>query len=416
MKKIGFLILAALLLFVGCARSGGAAPTSLTKNLSLSEKGKAPVASCSNFGPAAEFAGAFFSRATEEENPVISPASAYLCLAMVMNGADKDTLREFESVMGGGMEQTNLLSRTLIRELTETSGSTVLNIANSAWVDDDHAKLKESYLQAIVDYFGADVFTADMPSDEALKAVNSWVNEKTNGLIPTLHDENYPESTILVLLNTLYLKAKWQDEFLGYQTSDATFTKSDGTALTVPFMHALESHRSYIRTDDAEGVLLPYDDGKTAFVALRPTDGSTPREFAATLTADKLTSCIGSATDTLVNLSMPKFTIEYKLYLNDILIDMGLTQVFDTSLADLSKMGEGVNGPLYLSWVFQKVKIEVNEEGTEAAAVTEAAMLESAFLPEKPPVELNLDSPFVYAVVDLATGLPMFMGILDDPS
>lgn len=112
---------------------------------------------------------------------------------------------------------------------------------------------------------------------------------------------------------------------------------------------------------------------------------------------------------------MPKFNLAYELYLTDALIEMGLKRAFDAD-ADFIPMGSSANGPLYLSWVFQKVKIEVNEEGTEAAAVTEVAATEGAMMPVEEPVNLHLDSPFVYAVVDFETGVPLFIGLLEDPT
>ncbi len=416
MKKIIALALAALLLTAGCTPGGKV--TSLTEDVEPSSEEATAAEPCSDYDPAVTFGLSLFSKAAEngDENPVLSPLSAYLCLAMVQNGAGSDTLKEFEQVLGADTDGVNSISRALIQSLTSTEGDTKLSIADSAWADDDHAQIREDYLQTITDNFGADVFTADLPSDAALQAINAWVNEKTNGLIPTLHEQNYPDSTVLVLLSTIYLKAKWQNEFLGSDTYDGDFTPAGGAAVSVPFLHAQESRRDYINADGAEGILLPYNDGKTAFIALRPTDGSDIRAFISSLTAERLAAYIGSASETLVNFSMPKYTIEYSLYLNDILKEMGLNLVFDSGSADLSGMGTGVNGPLYLSWVFQKVKIEVNEEGTEAAAVTEAAMTESAMMPTEPPAELHLDSPFFYAVVDLSSGVPLFMGVLDDPS
>lgn len=414
MRKFLVLFLAAALLLTGCAR-GAAKPVLLTKDVPQSEAGKAPVAAVTDYSPATAFALRLFAQSVKsaKENPVLSPASAYLCLAMVQNGADTQTLAEFAEALGADTDELNALCRALIAGLTKTAGSTKLSIANSAWADDDLAQIEKSYLQAIVDNYGADVFGADLPSDEALAAINGWVNEKTNGLIPKLHDENYPADTVLVLLNSLYFKAKWAEPFLGGSTFDGTFTKAGGTAVTVPFMHAAEGERDYIHIDGAEGVLLPYDDGKTAFVALRPTDGGDIRAFAENLTAEQLARGIASAKRTAVNLSMPKFTVEYEQSLNDVLMDMGIKSVFDPGSADLTKMGAGAGAPLYISSVFQKVKLIVDEEGTEAAAVTEAVATRSAFIES---VELHFDRPFLYAVVDLTTGVPLFVGVLENPA
>lgn len=375
------------------------------------------LAPCTDFTPASKFGMKLFAETlkTEDENPVISPVSAYLCLAMVMLGAEGDTLQEFENVMGGDTVAVASLAHDLSEKLMDTKGDTILNIANSLWADDDKVIVRPGFVQGVTDYFDGEIYQADLPSKEALDDINAWVKDKTEGLIPKLHDEPYPDDTVLVLLNSLYMKAKWQRVFEGYATRDKTFTKADGKELEAPFMQMYMEEQQYIGGDGVEGILLPYDDGKTAFVALRPTDGTAARDFAASITAEGLAEYVNGAEYKLVNLSMPKFNLAYELYLTDALKAMGLESAFSDK-ADLTAMGSGANGPLYLSWVFQKVKIEVNEEGTEAAAVTEAAAAEGAAEPIEEPINLHLDSPFVYAVLDLETGMPLFIGLLEDPA
>lgn len=372
---------------------------------------------CTDFTAAQQFGLKLFSKTIQmgDENPVISPASAYLCLAMVMNGAKGETLAEFKEVMGGELDAINSLAYTLSDKLMETDGNTILEIANSLWADDKRVYVEEDFLKRVSDYYDGEIYSADMDSKEALDAINSWVNEKTNGLIPILHEDTYPDDTKIVLLNTIYLKAKWQKLFEGYSTRDKTFTKADGKELTVPFMQMYFETQRYINTDGAEGVVLPYDDNKTVFFALRPTDGSAARDFAKSLDSESLDTYLSSAEEKIVNLSMPKFNLGYEFYLTDTLKAMGLESAFDTG-ADLSAMGRGVDNPLYISHVFQKVKIEVNEEGTEAAAVTEAVAADGAAAVMEDPAELHLDSPFVYGVMDTETGVPLFIGLLEDPS
>ena len=241
------------------------------------------------------------------------------------------------------------------------------------------------------------------------------MNDKTNGMIPKLHDDNYDKDTIMVLLNALYMKADWAHKFEGNDTYDREFTKADGSTVTVPFMNMFEAYESYIKTEDAEGIMLPYDDGRLAFIALKPGSGDA-RGYAASLTGAKLKEAIAAAkADTFVTVNMPKFDTEYSVYLTDALKAMGMTDAFDPDLADLTGAGKGVDGPLYISYVFQKVKIDVNEEGTEAAAVTEIATAEGCALIEEEPIVLTFDSPFVYAVADTVTGVPLFMGVMEAP-
>lgn len=409
-KLIALVMCAAML--TGCAASGGVKNlTDGVEPVDMDAVGTDDYTMIGDLG-----AGLMqYAAAQEAENPVLSPLSAYLCLAMLMPGANENTKAEFEKILGADWDYVSALAADIAAQLEKTGGSTKLDLANSIWTDDDKAVIEEEWLKTVKAYFGPDIYSADLPSSEALKAINKWVNDKTNGMIPKLHDENYDKDTIMVLLNALYMKADWAHKFEGQDTYDREFTKADGSTVTVPFMNMFEAYESYIKTEDAEGIMLPYDDGRLAFIALKPADGDA-RKYAAGLTGAKLKEAIAAAkADTFVTVNMPKFDTEYSVYLTDALKAMGMTDAFDPDLADLSGAGRGVDGPLYISYVFQKVKVDVNEEGTEAAAVTEIATAEGCALPAEEPIVLTFDKPFVYAIVDTETGVPLFAGVMENP-
>lgn len=409
-KLIALAMCAAML--TGCAASGGV--KNLTDGVNAADVTLPEVTDYTMIGDLG--AGLMqYAAAQEAENPVLSPLSAYLCLAMLMPGANENTKAEFEKILGADWDYVSALAADIAAQLEKTGGSTKLDLANSIWTDDDKAVIEEEWLKTVKAYFGPDIYSADLPSDGALKAINKWVNDKTNGMIPKLHDENYDKDTIMVLLNALYMKAEWAHKFEGQDTYDREFTKADGSAVTVPFMNMFEAYESYIKTDDAEGIMLPYDDGRLAFIALKPDDGDA-RKYAAGFTGAKLKEALAAAkADTFVTVNMPKFDTEYSVYLTDALKAMGMTDAFDPFLADLTGAGRGVDGPLYISYVFQRVKVDVNEEGTEAAAVTEIATAEGCALPADEPIVLTFDEPFVYAIVDTETGVPLFMGVMENP-
>ena len=409
-KLIALVMCAAML--TGCAASGGV--KNLTDGVNAADVTLPEVTDYTMIGDLG--AGLMqYAAAQEAENPVLSPLSAYLCLAMLMPGANENTKAEFEKILGADWDYVSALAADIAAQLEKTGGSTKLDLANSIWTDDDKAVIEEEWLKTVKAYFGPDIYSADLPSDGALKAINKWVNDKTNGMIPKLHDENYDKDTIMVLLNALYMKAEWAHKFDAESTYDREFTKSDGSAVTVPFMNMYEAYESYIKTEDAEGIMLPYDDGRLAFIALKPDSGDA-RGYAASLTGAKLKELIAAAkADTFVTVNMPKFSTGYSVYLTDALKAMGMTDAFDPFLADLSGAGRGVDGPLYISYVFQKVKVDVDEEGTEAAAVTEIATAEGCALPADEPIVLTFDKPFVYAIVDTETGVPLFMGVMENP-
>lgn len=409
-KLIALAMCAAML--TGCAASGGV--KNLTDGVNAADVTLPEVTDYTMIGDLG--AGLMqYAAAQEAENPVLSPLSAYLCLAMLMPGANENTKAEFEKILGADWDYVSALAADIAAQLEKTGGSTKLDLANSIWTDDDKAVIEEEWLKTVKAYFGPDIYSADLPSSEALKAINKWVNDKTNGMIPKLHDENYDKDTIMVLLNALYMKADWAHKFEGQDTYDREFTKADGSAVTVPFMNMFEAYESYIKTDDAEGIMLPYDDGRLAFIALKPDDGDA-RKYAAGFTGAKLKEALAAAkADTFVTVNMPKFDTEYSVYLTDALKAMGMTDAFDPFLADLTGAGRGVDGPLYISYVFQRVKVDVDEEGTEAAAVTEIATAKGCALPADEPIVLTFDKPFVYAIVDTETGVPLFAGVMENP-
>jgi len=409
-KLIALVMCAAML--TGCAASGGV--KNLTDGVNAADVTLPEVTDYTMIGDLG--AGLMqYAAAQEAENPVLSPLSAYLCLAMLMPGANENTKAEFEKILGADWDYVSALAADIAAQLEKTGGSTKLDLANSIWTDDDKAVIEEEWLKTVKAYFGPDIYSADLPSDGALKAINKWVNDKTNGMIPKLHDENYDKDTIMVLLNALYMKADWAHKFEGQDTYDREFTKADGSAVTVPFMNMFEAYESYIKTDGAEGIMLPYDDGRLAFIALKPDSGDV-RGYASSLTGAKLKELIAAAkADTFVTVNMPKFSTGYSVYLTDALKAMGMTDAFDPFLADLSGAGRGVDGPLYISYVFQRVKVDVDEEGTEAAAVTEIATAEGCALPADEPIVLTFDKPFVYAIVDTETGVPLFAGVMENP-
>lgn len=408
-KLIALGMCAAML--TGCAASGGV--KNLTDGVSAEDMTLPDVTDYTMIGDLG--AGLMrYAAAQDAENPVISPLSAYLCIAMLMPGAKENTMAEFEKILGADWEKVAALAASIEAQLKNTGGSTRLDLANSIWTDDDKAVIEEEWLKTVKAYFGPEVYTADLSGSEALKAINKWVNDKTNGMIPTLRDENYDNDTIMVLLNALYMKAEWAHKFDAESTNDREFTRADGSAVTVPFMNMYEAYESYIKTDDAEGVMLPYDDGRLAFIALKPGSGDA-RGYAASLTGARLKETIAAAkADTFVTVNIPKFSTGYSVYLTDALKAMGMTDAFDPALADLTGVGGGVDGPLYISSVFQKVKVDVDEEGTEAAAVTEVAIAGTSLIVEEP-IVLTFDKPFVYAIADTETGVPLFVGVMENP-
>ena len=333
------------------------------------------------------------------ENPVISPLSAYLALAMTANGAEGQTLDELEQVLGNSLAQLNAYSRTLQDLSQATGGDTKLSIANSVWVD-EQASLTDVFRQAAQGVYRADLFSGQLDAEETRKAINDWVSEKTADMIPEL-------------LNALYLQAKWQTPFDPEYTVEDDFYLADGMTQKADFMYSGREDMVYFKLANAQGVYLPYNDGRTGFVALLPDEGVTPAQVLQELEGQSLTQPLP---DDLyqVELYLPKFSLNYTQQLTRPLQAMGISSLFSTE-ADLSRLATA-DAPLCVSSILQKVRVEVNEEETKAAAATiEDVDTSAAPDVELEYIELRLDRPFVYAIVDRPTATPLFAGVLTSP-
>ena len=221
------------------------------------------------------------------------------------------------------------------------------------------------------------------------------------------------EDAALLLVNALYLKNAWEHEFDPVNTREDSFYASDGTGTVTDFLSNGIRQEQYFHTADAAGVVLPYDDGRLAFLAVLP-DGDLDA-WLENLDGGTFPALIGAAEDTRLLLRMPKFEAEWGGELKDALTALGLDAAFDPARADLSGLGTTESGdPLFLSSVAHRARIEVNEEGTEAAAATVVEVRSGGPAPMDYE-ELILDRPFCYAIVDLERGVPLFLGTFERP-
>ena len=366
-------------------------------------------------GAAADFSARLFSAVLEEDdafNPVISPLSAYLALAMTAAGAAGETKREFEQTLGLPVEGLGPAAAALTRLLSNTRGSTKLIAANSLWLD-KHLLPEQAFLQQALDYYEVELYQCDLQNPAVVVEINNWVEQRTQGLIKDMISEL--NDAAMVLINTLYLNAKWQNQFEPDDTMELHFITDAGADVPVDFLRSDMRRRRILVTDELEGIVLPYDDGRLAFVAVRQLDKSSPRgiRLDAFLLQDLLS---GSFEHDHVVFSMPKFEMSYAADLGHPLQIMGLSSAFDSNGADFSTLGRMDDGlGLFIDQILQKVEIRVNEKGTEAAAATAIIAAPQSALDPDDIVYLSLDSPFLYAVVELETALPLFIGLLEDP-
>lgn len=363
-----------------------------------------------------QFSHQLFGETIEETNPVLSPVSAYLAMGMAGLGAKGDTLAEFEAVLGRDMQEVaGQLVQQIPVWLTSEDEESLLTVANSAWIDDEMVP-EETWLSAVSDVYGAEVFRTVLSGNQARKDINQWVEKSTHSLIKNFLGENLDEKNRLVLLNAVYFKGKWKHDFKERNTFKEAFTKADGTEKQVDMLHAYNQEEYYVKNERMDGVVLDYQDGSMAFVALKPVNGESVRELYEKLTQEEWNALLDSGEKTTMNLKMPKFETECDVKLNDALIHMGIQKAFRQTEADFSGLGTGKNGStLCIDQVRQKAVVKLDEKGTEAAAVTIVQMTESECIELVPPIEVYFDEPFLYMIMEKESRTPLFIGIMDEP-
>lgn len=405
-----------------------------------------------NYAPVQDFSYRLFKENIDSENPVLSPISAYLALSMAAEGASGDTEKEFIDALGGGEDNMLVYSDSIMNNMHAESEGIKLSINNSAWLDDS-LDVNTQWLGTVKSLMDAEIFQSQLSDTATMDAINDWTNTNTNGLIDKLLTEPLSDAARLALINTVYFKADWQEPFDANDTRTEEFTlEEDKGKVEAEMMNKYCEPCQYIANDFAEGVILPYkspspDESKAqcnlAFVALKqrnyaladgdynlyciPADdmyssadmisNGIREDVYNKLTTEVITDLLVNASTETVNLKLPKFEITFDKILNDSLENMGIKNAFDAGLADFSNIGADKDGQnIFVSLVRQKAKIIVDEQGTEAAAATEAIMECGAAEAPQQPIELYFDSPFVYMIMDMDTKVPLFIGIMDNPT
>lgn len=331
------------------------------------------------------------------ENTLISPLSVMYALAMTANGADGDTLAEMEDVLGMPIGDLNNYFYSYKKSLPQGE-KYKLNLANSIWVDNTF-NVKQEFLQSNADYYNIDVYKGDLNKKATLKDINNWVNDKTDKMIPKMVDEN-PDGTVMYLINALTFDAEWGEKYPTQKVKDGIFTCEDGTTRNISLMYKSEYY--YIKDDNAQGFIKHYVDDKYAFVALLPDKDITVSEYVKSLDGAKLNQMLLNQENITVETAVPKFKTEYSVELPETLEAMGMVDAFYPG-ADFSKLGNEV----FIDAVTHKTFIDVNEEGTTAAAATYVGMKKGISQTEK---IIYLNRPFVYMIIDCQNNVPIFMG------
>jgi serpin B len=353
-------------------------------------------------------------------NIFTSTYSIFTALAMTYEGAEGTTAEEMEEILN--IEQDNESFHEYMQSLySYLNYNEEYNIttANALWIKENYPILDE-YKDIILTFYGGNSTDMDFSdSEQATRIINGWVENKTNNLIQNLisPDDIDPVLTILILTNTIYFLGTWQVQFDEENTTERPFELTEGEYIEVETMSltGTQNKFNYNENEIMQTLQLPYTGNEICMTILLPKDGFNITDIISIIDHESYKEIIDSMNKTELDIYLPKFTIKTPLYnLNDYLKELGMPTAFGPN-ADFS----GMTGfrELYISKVLHKAFVEVNEEGTEAAAATAVIMFKSGFNPdEELRIVFNADHPFLFTIHHKETGTILFMGTVNDPS
>ena len=352
-------------------------------------------------------------------NLFLSPCSISTALAMTWGGAKGDTAAQMRKTLRFGLPDDDLhqafaeLQQRL--NAAESRGKMRLRVANSIWPQKDYPFRKE-YVTLLKDRYGVSVTPVDYvgAAESARGLINGWVSDRTEKKIQNLIPSGVLNNmTRLVLANAIYFKGTWATPFDKAATQDADFRLEGGRTAKAPFMYQ-ESEHGYAESASLQALDLGYRGGDLSMVVLLPRRSDGLATLEKDLSPAKLTDWLRETTPRKVRVFLPRFKMTYRFSVKESLLKLGMTDAFDPGKADFSGMG-GKPHDLFISAVLHKAFVDVNEEGTEAAAAT-AVIISRAMAFATPPPEFRADHPFLFLIREKATGSILFLGRVADPT
>ena len=340
---------------------------------------------------------------SKDDNVTVSPLSVSMALGMTLNGARGETKSQMETALylsGLSTDEINEYYKTLITELPTIDPLTKLSIANSIWYRDNFA-VKADFLKTNVDYFNAYVKALDFNKDWAKDSINNWVNKNTKGLIPSIVDQINSDA-VMYLVNAVYFKGVWRLKFDKNLTQEGNFKNAKGVNQKVNFMKQ-ENSFGYYADQNAEYVDLEYGNKAFSMTFILPNEGKSTSDILQNLNAKNFATITDNIRNKALILYLPRFKTESKFELNAPLKAMGMPLAF----TDMADFGNIADARLLISKVMHKTYLALDEEGTEAAAVTsvEIGVTSIPIIPE-----VRFDKPFVFVLREKSTGVVLFTG------
>ena len=341
-----------------------------------------------------------------DDNVFISPLSISTALSMTYNGAVEQTKEDMESALGYSgidIETVNSTYKNLMNYLVQADKEVELLISNSIWYREGEV-INEDFLGVNKEFYEAKVSALDFSEDKSVDMINNWISDSTKGKIEKMLEPPIDPDVIMYLINAIYFKGEWTDEFNESNTYSTDFTNIADEKESIEMMYR-KGEVAYTESADYKAVRLPYGQEKMAMYVVLPNEGTNINSFIQKFDIDKFDDIKENViiTDD-VNLQIPKFKLEYGIKnLNDSLISLGMASAFE-EFANFDKIREDI----FISRVLHKAVIEVNEKGSEAAAVTVVEVTLTS-MPANP-IEFIADRPFLFIISDEETDTILFLG------
>jgi len=364
------------------------------------------------------FAFDFLRQIVAEEdmgaNVFVSPLSASMALGMTLAGAEAGTFEAMRSALRLGSldrDEIGAAYLSLIDLLSGLDPTVRMEIGNSVWHREGFS-LEEPFVSAVERDFLARVAGLDFNDPTAADVINAWVDEATNGLIDGIVEPPIDPLTMLFLINAIYFEGQWTTPFDPARTRSGDFRRSDGSMSATPFMWMSDQRFPFAATPEYQAIELPYGGEAFVMTVVLPSEAIGIDAFVESLDATAWSGIIAGMGETEVLVGLPKFSLEYEKSLNEVLKALGMEVAFDEGVADFSRMHrDALDMGLHISRVKQKAFVEVDEEGTRAAAVTSVEVgVTSA------PPTFVADRPFVFAIRERLSGALLFTGVVRDPA
>jgi serine protease inhibitor len=411
-SRLVLLVLAILTATVSCKKTAPVAEK--TQTITLPTGG--PTVITANNQLAFALLQSTLQQDPANNNKLISPLSIYMALSMLYNGAahaTADSMANTLQIHGLDINTLNTVSKSLITQLPGEDNMVQFSIANSIWYRQNGAQPLAPFLTTTKNDYDASVQSLNFSDPNSVNTINNWVAQKTNNKIPTVINALTPED-LMYLINAIYFNGAWQEAFKTTDTRNDTFQLQNGSVETVPFMNQ-EITTNYYKDSSFKMFELPYGGGKSysMYIVLPNDPDRSIASFAARMDQTRLSAAIGNMFNSTLGLEIPKWEYSYEIAnMQPELSQLGMGVAFSDG-ADFSNLYDPAQMAVKVSKVIHKTYIKVDEEGTQAAAVTGVEVIASA-VPAIPYIQAN--HPFLYCIVEKQTGAVLFVGILNDPA